>query len=185
MLLAVVSLCPPVVRWCPSRRCEPPQTIRQAAGFWKFPFLFALLMIQSVLAGSALGEPAKLTGDDLRQAVPGKTVLIATLLLGSRDTPTASTAGPNSRWPEEQLNAHKNEIGPWLFLLRRVPLWLVRHRMQDDLVVPVAHQRRHPDKARHKVHFDNLTRLYDAALTFARSHSALRRTAGPYKLARS
>jgi hypothetical protein len=42
------------------------------------PPLFALLMIPLGLAVSAPAEPSKLTGDALRQAVSGKTVLIAT-----------------------------------------------------------------------------------------------------------
>jgi hypothetical protein len=43
-----------------------------------FSFLLAPLVTQSALVGGALGEPAKLTGNDLRQAVSGKTVLVAT-----------------------------------------------------------------------------------------------------------
>jgi len=43
-----------------------------------FQRLLLLLVIQSGLAVSALAEPSKLTGEALRQAVSGRTVLIAT-----------------------------------------------------------------------------------------------------------
>ena len=43
-----------------------------------FQRLVLLLVIQSGLAVSALAEPSKLTGEALRQAVSGMTVLIAT-----------------------------------------------------------------------------------------------------------
>ena len=42
--------------------------------------LLPLLVIQFGLAGSTLAEPSKLTGEALRQAVSGRTVLIATAI---------------------------------------------------------------------------------------------------------
>ena len=54
---------------------KPDQT---TVAFSMLPLLFALLMIPLGLAVSAPAEPSKLTGDALRQAVSGKTVLIAT-----------------------------------------------------------------------------------------------------------
>jgi hypothetical protein len=50
----------------------------QTVAFSMVPFLFALLMIPLGLAVSAPAEPSKLVGEALRQAVSGKTVLIAT-----------------------------------------------------------------------------------------------------------
>ncbi len=48
------------------------------AAFLMFPLLVALLIAPFGLAGSALAEPSKLTVEALRQAVSGRTVLIAT-----------------------------------------------------------------------------------------------------------
>jgi hypothetical protein len=42
------------------------------------PLLALLVMSQLSLAGSALAEPSRLTGDKLRQAVSGRTVRVAT-----------------------------------------------------------------------------------------------------------
>lgn len=50
----------------------------RTAAFSMLPLLFALLMLPLGLAVSAPAEPSKLTGEALRRAVSGKTVLIAT-----------------------------------------------------------------------------------------------------------
>jgi hypothetical protein len=50
----------------------------QIVALFMFQRLILLLVIQSGLAVSALAEPSKLTGEALRQAVSGMTVLIAT-----------------------------------------------------------------------------------------------------------
>jgi hypothetical protein len=50
------------------------------AAFLILSFLLSLLIGPFGLAGSALAEPARLTGDALRQAVSGRTVLIATAI---------------------------------------------------------------------------------------------------------
>jgi len=54
---------------------KPAQT---TVAFPMLPLLYVLLMIPLGLAVSASAEPSKLTGEALRQAVSGKTVLIAT-----------------------------------------------------------------------------------------------------------
>ena len=55
-----------------------PSTIRQDAVFLMFPLLVALLTAPFGLAGSALAGPSELKGKALRQAVSGRTVVIAT-----------------------------------------------------------------------------------------------------------
>ena len=51
---------------------------RQTVALSMLPPLFALLMLPLGLAVSAPAEPSKLSGEALRQAVSGETVLIAT-----------------------------------------------------------------------------------------------------------
>ncbi len=59
-------------------RDKPPRMIRKDAAM--LPLLFVLLVVPFGLAGGALAEPSKLKGEALRQAVSGRTVLIATTI---------------------------------------------------------------------------------------------------------
>lgn len=61
-------------------RDKPPRTTRQDAALLMILLLLALLGVPYGLAGGALAEPSKLTGEALRQAVSGRTVLIATAI---------------------------------------------------------------------------------------------------------
>ena len=61
-------------------RDKPPQPTRQRCGVPDVPAPLALLIAAFGLAGSALAEPSKLTGEALRQAVSARTVLIATAI---------------------------------------------------------------------------------------------------------
>lgn len=63
-----------------SSRAKPHRTTCHDAAFLMLPLLLALLIGPFGLVGSALAEPAKLTGEALRQAVSGRTVLIVTAI---------------------------------------------------------------------------------------------------------
>jgi len=57
-----------------------PHTARHDAAFLVLSLLLVLLIAAFGLAGSALAEPAKLTGEALRQAVSARTVIVATAI---------------------------------------------------------------------------------------------------------